>query len=193
MIARLNRPGLRAVVVAIAAAIPPVFADHAGGADERVHDVVILGGTVVDPESGLEAVRNVGIDGDQITRVSDVPLRGRTTIDATGLIVAPGFIDLHSHGQFVPNNWVQAFDGVTTVIEGEAGSFPTALGYAATAAEGRPLNFGFATAWAGARAEVTVGLRQDGSLPRMFQALGKATGAKVTGPQPADEMNQREL
>lgn len=185
MIARLS-PGLRAAVVALAAAIPPVVADHASGADERIHDVVISGGTVVDPETGLEAVRNVGVDGDRIARITDAPLRGRTMIDATGLIVAPGFIDVHSHGQFVPNNWVQAFDGVTTVIEGEAGSFPTALGYAATAAEGRPLNFGFATSWAGARADVTAGLRQDGGLPRMFQSLGKATAATVTGPQPRD-------
>ena len=155
------------------------------GADP-IYDVVILGGTVVDPETRLEAVRNVGIDGDRIARVSETPLRGKTTIDASGLVVAPGFIDIHSHGQFVPSNWVQAFDGVTTVIEGEAGSFPTALGYAATAAEERPLNFGFASAWAGARAEVTVGMRQDGTLVRMFAALGKATAATVTGLQPPD-------
>lgn len=186
MIRLRRRSRLRVAIVAMAVAFPFACTHRVSRADERIHDVVILGGTVVDPETDLEAVRNVGIDGDRITRVSDALLRGRTTIDATGLIVAPGFIDIHSHGQFVPNNWVQAFDGVTTVIEGEGGSFPTALGYDATTAEGRPLNFGFACAWAGARAEVTVGMRQDGSLPRMFQALGKATGAQVTGPQPPD-------
>lgn len=161
-------------------------AEPANGDTDSVYDVAILGGTVVDPETGLQAVRNVGINGDRIARVSDAPLRGRTTIDARGLVVAPGFIDIHSHGQFIPSNWLQAFDGVTTVIEAEAGSFPTALGYAATAAEERPLNFGFTTAWAGARAEVTVGLPQDGTLVRMFAALGKATAATVTGPQPPD-------
>ena len=186
MISRFVGSSLRVAVVVAAAVVPAACLARASRAGEHVHDVVILGGTVVDPETGLEAVRNVGIDGDRIASVSEEPLRGRTTIDAGGLVVAPGFIDVHSHGQFVPNNWLQAFDGVTTVIEGEAGSFPTALGYAATAAEGRPLNFGFAAAWAGARAEVTVGLRQDGSLTRMFKSLGKATGALVTGPQAPD-------
>lgn len=194
MTTRLSLPAIRRetwrvvllVIVLVVHGAAAGAAEPATGGAEHLYDVVILGGTVVDPETSLQAVRNVGIDGDRIARVSDAPLRGRTTIDASGLIVAPGFIDIHSHGQFVPSNWVQAFDGVTTVIEGEAGSFPTALGYATTAAEERPLNFGFASAWAGARAEVTVGLRQDGTLVRMFTALGKATAATVTGMQPPD-------
>src|SRR5262245_9694637 len=61
-------------------------------------DIVLAGGRVMDPESGLDAVRHVGIRGNKIAAISSVPLRGRTVVDVKGLVVAPGFIDLHSHG-----------------------------------------------------------------------------------------------
>jgi len=63
------------------------------------YDVVLHGGRVLDPESGLDAVRDVGISGRSIAAVSATPLHGRVVVDVTGLVVAPGFIDLHSHGQ----------------------------------------------------------------------------------------------
>jgi N-acyl-D-aspartate/D-glutamate deacylase len=85
------------------------------------YDLVIRNGRVVDPESGLDAVRNLGISGGKIQAVSATPLEGRTTIDATGLVVAPGFIDLHSHGQDTENYRYKAMDGVTTALEMEVG------------------------------------------------------------------------
>jgi hypothetical protein len=63
------------------------------------YDVVLRGGRVMDPESSLDAVRYVGITGKKIAAISMRPLRGKIEIDARGLVVAPGFIDLHSHGQ----------------------------------------------------------------------------------------------
>ena len=66
-------------------------------------DLVIANGRVLDPESRLDAVRNVGISGRKITAISRERLSGTTTIDAAGLIVAPGFIDLHAHSQIAGN------------------------------------------------------------------------------------------
>lgn len=86
------------------------------------YDLVISGGRVIDPETKLDAVRNVGIQNGRIARISETPLQGRRTIQASGLVVAPGFIDLHQHGQEVDSQRVKAFDGVTTALEMEIGA-----------------------------------------------------------------------
>jgi len=92
------------------------------GAQDASYDVVITNGTVMDPESGLQAVRAVGISGGKIRAVSSSPLKGKQTIDAKGLVVAPGFIDLHQHGQDDENYRAKAHDGVTTALELEVGA-----------------------------------------------------------------------
>jgi len=84
-------------------------------------DVVLEGGRVMDPETGLDTVRNVGIRGSMIARISSEPLSGRRVIHAAGLVIAPGFIDLHQHGQELASQRVKAFDGVTTALEMEIG------------------------------------------------------------------------
>lgn len=86
------------------------------------YDLVIEGGRVIDPETKLDAVRNVGIREGKIGQISDTPLRGRRVIHAAGLVVAPGFIDLHQHGQDLASQRVKAFDGVTTALEMEIGA-----------------------------------------------------------------------
>ncbi len=163
-----------------------IWSERHALAEQVAYDVVIKGGTVVDPETNLQAVRNVGISGGKIAKISTSPLFGRTTVKAQGLIVAPGFVDIHVHGQSIPTDWLSAFDGVTTAVETEAGRYPTGLGYAAGRAGGRPLNYGFGTAWAAARSEVAAGLLQDGSLTSMFQALSKSNAATVTGRYSSD-------
>jgi len=90
-------------------------------AADEPFDVVIRGGRVMDPESGLDAVREVGIRGGKIARISETPLTGRSTLAATGLVVAPGFIDLHQHGQTPENDRLKVQDGVTTALELEIG------------------------------------------------------------------------
>jgi N-acyl-D-aspartate/D-glutamate deacylase len=85
------------------------------------YDLVIRGGRVIDPETKLDAVRNLGITGGKVRAVSTSALSGRSTIDAAGLVVAPGFIDLHSHGQDTENYRYKAMDGVTTALELEIG------------------------------------------------------------------------
>jgi N-acyl-D-aspartate/D-glutamate deacylase len=87
----------------------------------ETYDVVIADGRVMDPESGLDAVRNVGIRSGKIATISTEPLEGKLTIAARGLVVAPGFIDLHQHGQDAENYAVKAADGVTTALELEVG------------------------------------------------------------------------
>jgi len=85
------------------------------------YDVVIANGRVMDPETGLDAIRHVGIRGQSIVAISKEPLQGQTVVDASGLVVAPGFIDLHAHGQSARANDFQAMDGVTTALELESG------------------------------------------------------------------------
>jgi N-acyl-D-aspartate/D-glutamate deacylase len=105
--------------------------NHHQASPSQSYDVVIVGGRVMDPESGLDAVRNVGIRGGKISVVSEGPLVGTTTIDAKGLVVAPGFIDLHEHGQDPRNYRFQAHDGVTTSLELEVGTDDVDKWYAA--------------------------------------------------------------
>lgn len=86
------------------------------------YDLVIANGRVVDPESGLDAVRAVGIRGGKITAISSDRLTGERVIDAAGLTVVPGFIDLHAHSQTLDVYRLRAFDGVTTALELEVGA-----------------------------------------------------------------------
>ena len=87
----------------------------------EIYDLVVASGRVMDPESGLDAVRNVGIRGGKIAVISVGPIIGKRMIEAGGLVVAPGFIDLHQHGQDAENYAVKAADGVTTALELEVG------------------------------------------------------------------------
>ena len=93
------------------------------------YDLVIANGRVMDPASGLDAVRYIGITAGKIAAVSPSPISGRDTIDAKGLVVSPGFIDLHSHGQTPENYRFKAKDGVTTALEMEVGVWPVAAWY----------------------------------------------------------------
>ena len=89
-------------------------------------DLVIQHGRVIDPETQLDAIRSVGIRGGQIVAISEQPLNAEQVIDATGLVVSPGFINLHSHSAAEPGYRLELLDGVTTVLELEAGTFPIA-------------------------------------------------------------------
>ena len=96
--------GLLALDASAAAADQPLA--------ERRYDVVLQQGRVIDPESGLDDIRSVGIEGDRITAISVEPLHGVIEIDATSLVVAPGFIDLHNHSPTPLGQSFQVRDGV---------------------------------------------------------------------------------
>ncbi|MBS1728264.1 MAG: amidohydrolase family protein [Armatimonadetes bacterium] len=85
------------------------------------YDLVIANGRLIDPDSKTDGIRYVGIRGGTVAAISKTPIKGRKTIDATGLVVAPGFIDPISHGQDLENDQVQVFDGLTTKLQLEAG------------------------------------------------------------------------
>jgi N-acyl-D-aspartate/D-glutamate deacylase len=89
---------------------------------QAVYDLVILNGRVIDPESRSDDVRTLGISNGSIKAISSNTLRGRIVIDARGLVVSPGFIDLHQHGQDEENYRFKAMDGVTTALELEVGT-----------------------------------------------------------------------
>jgi N-acyl-D-aspartate/D-glutamate deacylase len=97
----------------------------------QTYEIVLQRGRVMDPESGLDAVRSVGINGKKIVAVSTSPIRGKVEIDASRLVIAPGFIDQHSHGQTPENYRYKAMDGVTTALELEMGVSPVSEWYAA--------------------------------------------------------------
>ena len=104
-------------------------------------DLVIVKGRVMDPESGLDGVRSVGVRGGKIAAISESLLTGRRVIDASGLVVAPGFIDLHEHGQTDEAYRYQAADGVTTSFELEVGTADIDRWYQERE-KGRLVNFG---------------------------------------------------
>src|SRR5205823_1851263 len=95
------------------------------GSHMAEHDVVIRSGTVVDGDGGPARTADVAIAGGRITEVGRVEGRGRREIDADGLLVTPGFVDIHSHydgqatwdSRLLPSAW----HGVTTVVMGNCG------------------------------------------------------------------------
>ena len=142
---------------------------------QQPFDLVIAGGRVIDPESGLDAIRHVGIRGDRIAEVSAAPLPGRETIDARGLVVAPGFIDVHRHAVGDISYQYAARDGVTSAFELEIGTADVEAWYRMLGPS-RLINFGVGAVHIGARMQV---LGDKGFLLPTGPGRGAATPAHV--------------
>jgi N-acyl-D-glutamate deacylase len=95
----------------------------------KAYDLVLANGRVMDPATNLDAVRHVGVKEGKIAAISDTPLAGDKVVDVAGLVVSPGFIDLHAHGQTTSDLQIKAQDGVTTALEMEGGVYPVADWY----------------------------------------------------------------
>ncbi len=142
------------------------------------YDLVIHDGRVMDPETGLDAVKTIGISGGEITMIGETSLEGIREIDASGMIVSPGFIDIHSHSPTPLGVKYQVLDGVTTQLDLEAGAFPiNAYGFMI---KGRsPLNYGNSVSHLSVRSKIIEGLDK----PYLFDETGPvAPGAAFVTP-----------
>lgn len=113
MVTQLKRWSFTGVILLIIGCNSP--------ADQQAYDIVIQNARVIDPETRTDSILQVGITGDKIAAVSGQTLKGKTIINGSGKVLAPGFIDLHAHGQTNVENAYQAYDGVTTALELEVG------------------------------------------------------------------------
>jgi hypothetical protein len=131
-------------------------------ADDATYDVVILHGRVMDPETDFDGVRNVGVQDGIIVAITEAAISGADTIDATGHVVAPGFIDTHNHA--AGNAWgakVGLRDGVTTPMDLEVGSLNIDAWYAEREDQW-PVNFGAAASHEFHRMQVLDGMTMNG-------------------------------
>ena len=151
------------------------------------YDLVIHGGRVLDPETSLDAVRDVGIRGNQIAAINEQPLAGTRVIEAAGLVVAPGFIDLHQHDQTATGYRLKAMDGVTTALELEIGP-PDVRKFLDQRRNAALINYGTSASHPWARAAILgrAGIRKDDVVP----PSGPATNEPATLEQ-VQRMQQR--
>jgi N-acyl-D-aspartate/D-glutamate deacylase len=154
-------------------------------------DVVLRGGRVIDPESGLDAVRDVAITSDRVAAIGQAMPPGRLDLDVAGQVVTAGFVDIHSHAHDRGSQRLQAMDGVTTALELEAGITPVAAAYAQAARAGRTVNYGFAASWAMARMEALAGVPLDGGLAVLFQHLPDPRWQQRAAPADIDRILAR--
>jgi cytosine/adenosine deaminase-related metal-dependent hydrolase len=168
-----------------------VTSDAAPVPSTVVHDIVIRGGRIIDPESGLDAIGQIGIIGSTIRAVTtDEELAGHRVLDADGMIVAPGWIDLHSHAQSVAGSRLQVLDGVTTALDLEGGLTGVAAHLEDAAREGRATNYGSSASWQQARMIEVGGL--EGDRPRdVLTSLGGAEWKRAASRRQTDALLDR--
>jgi dihydroorotase len=155
-----------------------VAALGAGCARAPEYDLVLQGGRVMDPATGLDTLRNIGISGGKIAAISAEPLKGKTVVDVSGNVVAPGFIDLHAHGQTTSDLAIKAQDGVTSALELEVGVSPVDPWYQSMVGKA-PVNYGATVSHIAARFTVFHGGIEIGHWPTNAQK------AAALGPNPA--------
>lgn len=106
-------------------------------------DLVIFNGRVIDPATCKDTVGiNIGIRGGTIVELSTDTLTGKRVINARGLVVAPGFIDILSYSPYAVGVWNKMADGVTTNLAMHGGAADPVMWYAAYTRQHPPLNFG---------------------------------------------------
>lgn len=146
--------------------------------------MLLRNGRVIDPAARTDTVCDVLIRDGRIAEIGEalVAPEGAEIVDATGLVVGPGFIDLHSHTHSIAGHRLQAMDGVTTALDLEAGVAPVSRAYELAAAEGRPLNYGFSASWGIARAATLIGLESNGSFLQGLRVLDDPEWQRSSSP-----------
>lgn len=148
-------------------------------------DLVISNGRVIDPQTNTDQVLNVGIRAGEIVALSEQRLHAKNMVDARGLVVAPGFIDVHSHTPTLLGQHLNLLDGITTQLDLEAGSFPIQF-YGEHFSGGAQLNYGSSVGHFAIRMKVMEGVDQ----PYLFvgNKPGNFSGAAFTKPASANEI-----
>jgi len=137
--------------IILATALMFIALMQAAPASAAEYELVINNGRVMDPETMYDDIANVGIKDGTIAVITKNKISGKKTIDATGHVVAPGFIDIHAHGQNIGDYRMQAMQGVTTMLELESGVLPIADWYEKQAKKNLPIHYGAAAGWTFAR------------------------------------------
>ena len=163
---------------------------HAKTYTSELYDTVIIGGRVMDPETLTDRVANVGIRKGQIARITDDAIKGKSTIDASGLVVAPGFIDIHSHTPTRLGEHLSVLDGITTQLDLEAGAYPpTSYGYQYRG--GAQLHYGSSVGHFAIRGLVMEGSSQSYFFDETgFITLGGDMWRKQASPTQVEEMRK---
>lgn len=145
------------------------------------YDLVIAGGRVMDPGSGYDGVAWVGITTGTVQTVSVTPISGRVTIDASGLIVAPGFIDILAYNPDPIGAWNKIADGVTTALAMHGGAVDPDAWYGLYQRQRPPLNFGASFFHASARHQLRIGRYQRATAVQIRQLTTMAERALQRG------------
>ncbi|MGH1374312.1 MAG: amidohydrolase family protein [Cellvibrionaceae bacterium] len=154
----------------------------------QTYDLVIANGRVIDPETQLDDIRNIGINKGSIIEVSKNQLQGRQVVDAKGLVVAPGFIDVHSHSPTLLGQHMNVLDGITTQLDLEAGAFPIDS-YGEHYQGGAQINYGSSVGHFAVRIKVMEAVDQ----PYIFTGhkpavMGGAAWTKVASNEQTEQM-----
>jgi len=155
-------------------------------------DIVINNGRVIDPETGLDAIRNLGIRDNRIAEITEDTIEGTHTIDATGQVVAPGFIDLHAHGQNIGDYRMQAMQGVTSMLELESGVLPISSWYEEQGKKRLPVNYGAAAGWTYARIATFTDKKPEATV-KYFQDAQKLSDWKMEVATPEQQQKILQL
>ncbi len=160
------------------ASMPAASEEPAGEIDtptsselDRTYDVVIAGGRVINPETKLDREGlNVAIQDGQIALITDKELKGQRVIDATGFVVAPGFIDNLSYDPNPVGVWNKIADGVTANIAMHGGTASPEKWYPYYERNRTPLHFGASFFYTQARNQFKLS-RYDTAKPEQTQKL----------------------
>ena len=147
------------------------------------YDLAIVGGRVIDPETGLDAVRNVGVRGDLIATVTADPVDAMTIIDGRGLVVAPGLIDILASPTVEDEGAIfKVFDGVTSVVSMHGGPVDPVRWYEARINAGSYHHFGTTVGHGALRTAVGVTDRYTAATPQQVESMVRlARGALTEG------------
>jgi N-acyl-D-aspartate/D-glutamate deacylase len=185
----VSRNTIQTYAVALTFVLMPFMA-QAKTITSDVFDTVIEGGRVMDPETNFDDIANIGIRRGKITHISTERLKANRIIDARGLVVSPGFIDIHSHTPTRLGEHLSVLDGITTQLDLEAGSYPpTDYGYQYKA--GAQLHYGSSVGHFAIR-----GLVMDNSTQGYFFSedgfisLGGAMWSQPATPAQVNEMRE---